>query len=512
MATDSASTRARHPEDDSPSEEGESRATLRRKRIGLFLGIVAAALTYALLPAEVSPEARAATAVTAVMALWWMTEALPIPVTALLPLVLSPVLGVAEMADVASPYASEVVFLLMGGYMLGQAMQRWNLHRRLALVIVLLVGESPVRLIGGFMLATAFISMWVSNAATTIMMLPIGLSVLGLVKQLGQGKGDPAFGTSLMLGIAFAATIGGFSTLIGSTPNALIAGYLEDNHGIRITFADWLMFGLPITVVFGFFAWLILTRVIFPPRIKRLPGGRGLVRDELAKMGPVTRGERRVIAVFVFAAFSWIFVPLLAETELIGGALPWLANVTDAGIAMTVALLLFLLPVDAKRGTQVLTWDSAKELPWGMLLLVGGGLSLSSQLTDSGMTEWFGEQVTGLAALPTVVIVLILLVMVMLLTELTSNTATAATFIPIMGGVAAGIDVEVMVLVLPVALAAQMSFMLPVATPPNAMVYGSGYVTMGQLIRGGVWLNVTGLLITMLVMYTLARWMFGVAL
>ncbi|TCP56394.1 sodium-dependent dicarboxylate transporter 2/3/5 [Tamaricihabitans halophyticus] len=487
--------------------------TLRRKRIGLLFGILAAVAVYLALPAEVPGPARSATAITALMAVWWMTEALPLAATALVPLVLLPLFGVGEMSEVASPYAAEVVFLLMGGYMLGQAMQRWNLHRRLALLLMLAVGDKPVRMIGGFMLATAFISMWVSNAASTVMMLPIGLSVLGLVKQqLGEGKEDRVFGTALMLGIAFAATIGGFSTLIGSTPNALIVGYLEDNHGIRITFLDWMLFGVPITVVFGLSAWLMLTKVLYRPRLKQLPGGRDLLRTQLAEMGPVSPGERRVIGVFLFAALSWIFVPVLADTELIGGALPWLANVTDAGIAMTVALLLFLIPVDRKSGSPVLDWDSAKELPWGMLLLVGGGLSISGQLTDTGMTEWFGEQVTGLAVLPTLLIIAIVAIMVMLLTELTSNTATSATFIPIMGGVALGIDVDVLVLVLPVTLAAQMSFMLPVATPPNAMVYGTGYVSMGQLIRGGAWLNVIGLLIIMLVMSTIAPMMFNFSL
>ncbi len=440
-----------------------------------------------------------------------MTEALPLAATALLPLVLFPLFGVSDIEDAASPYADDIIFLFMGGFMLALAMQRWNLHKRIALRTVLAVGTRPVMLIAGFMIATAFISMWVSNTATTVMMLPIGVSVLGLVWQLGDGRGDPNFATALMLGIAYAASIGSLGTIIGTPPNTLLVGYLEDNHDISIAFGEWMLFGVPIAVVFLVIAWFVLTRLVFPPTMKSLPGGRELIREQLDEMGRMSRGEWNALAVFVLAALSWIFIPTLADVEAIGNALPWLSNVSDAGIAMAVAVLLFVLPVDARAGVRTLNWDTAKQLPWGILLLFGGGLSLSSQFTATGLSEWIGEQVSGLDVLPLLVLVAVTVLLVLLLTELTSNTATAAAFLPILGGVALGLGHGPMVLVVPAALAATCAFMLPVATPPNAIVFGSGYVTTGQMIRGGVLLNVIGLVLVTLAAYTLGAWVLGIA-
>lgn len=496
---------------DQPGELAADESRVRR-RIGLGLGVVLAVLVYVLLPDSLSPEGQVTAGIAVLMAVWWMTEAIPIPATALLPLVLFPFLGVADIDDVASPYASDTIFLFMGGFVLALAMQRWNLHRRIALGIVAAVGTSPAMLVAGFMLATGFVTMWVSNTATAIMMLPIGLSVLTLMNQSGKEKSDSNFATALMLGIAFAASIGSVSTLIGTPPNALMRGYLANNHDINLGFGQWMVVGVPLAAVFLVLAWVVLTKVVFRPTITEIAGGRDLIRSELRKLGPMSRGEKTVAVVFVAAALSWVFIPLLADTESIGGALPWLSNISDAGIAMAVAVVLFLIPADGRRGVATIDWDTASQLPWGVLLLFGGGLSLSSQFTDSGLSEWIGEQVGVLQGVPTWVIILVVAATVLLLTELTSNTATAAAFLPIMGGVAVGMGMDIMTLIVPTALAASMAFMLPVATPPNAIAFGSGYVRIGQMVRGGVWLNGIALVLTMIVMYTLVPLVFNVSI
>ncbi|SFB46450.1 solute carrier family 13 (sodium-dependent dicarboxylate transporter), member 2/3/5 [Amycolatopsis marina] len=497
------------PEAQTAAEPGVGPKTVRRQWAGLAAGPVLALLTFLLLPTSLQAPARATAAVAVLMAVWWMTEALPLPATALLPMVLFPALGVADIDDAASPYANDVIFLFMGGFMLALAMQRWNLHKRIALRTVLAVGTKPVMLIAGFMIATAFISMWVSNTATTVMMMPIGLSVLGLTLQLGNGERDTNFATALMLGIAYAASIGSLGTIIGTPPNTLLVGYLDDNHDIQIGFGQWMLFGVPIAVLFLAVAWLVLTKFVFPPKMKTLPGGREMIREQLNALGPMSRGEWNALVVFVLAALSWIFIPVLADTETIGGALPWLSRISDAGIAMTVAVVLFLLPVDARAGVRTLDWDTAKTLPWGVLLLFGGGLSLSSQFTATELSTWIGDQVGALGGLPTILLVAVAAGLVLILTELTSNTATAAAFLPILGGVAVGLGTGPMLLVVPAALAATCAFMLPVATPPNAIVFGSGHVTMGQMMRGGVWLNVVGLVLITLAAYTLGAAVLG---
>jgi sodium-dependent dicarboxylate transporter 2/3/5 len=508
-------TRIVESHDEQPVEspaQPASEGTLTRKRVGLAAGVALALGLYIFLPDTLSTEGKATAAIAALMAAWWMTEAIPLAATALLPLVLFPLFGIAEVSDVASPYANDIIFLFMGGFMLALAMQRWNLHRRIALAIVATVGTSPVMLIAGFMLATGFITMWVSNTATAVMMLPIGLSVLALVVQVGDGKGDTNFATALMLGIAYSASIGSVSTLIGTPPNALMRGYLSENHGITIGFGQWMAVGVPLALVFLFVAWLLLTRMVYPPKIKELAGGRDLIRAELHKLGPISRGEWTVLAVFVAAALSWVFIPLAADNEAIADAMPWLGNISDGGIAMAVAVALFLIPVDGKKGIAALDWDTAVKLPWGILILFGGGLSLSSQFSGSGLSAWIGERVGGLGDIPVWALILAITALVLLLTELTSNTATAAVFLPIMGGVAVGLGLDVMVLVIPTALAATLAFMLPVATPPNAIAFGSGYVTIGQMIRGGIWLNTVSLVLVLLAMYGLAGWVFGLSL
>ncbi len=302
-----------------------------------------------------------------------------------------------------------------------------------------------------------------------------------------------------MLGIAYAASIGSLGTIIGTPPNTLLAGYLADAHDIQIGFGQWMLVGVPLAVVMLAICWFLLTKVLFKPEITEIPGGKELIQDELSKLGPMSSGEKRVLAIFILAAVSWVFVPMIFDTP----------PISDAGIAMTIGLLLFFCPAGAARGVRLLDWDSAVKLPWGVLLLFGGGLALSAQFSSSGLTEWIGEQAQGLGGIPMVLMVLIFATGILFLTELTSNTATAATFLPVAGGVAMGLGIDPMLLAIPVALAATCAFMLPVATPPNAIAFGSGYVTIAQMIRGGIFLNLIAMVLITLVTMTLAVWVFG---
>jgi sodium-dependent dicarboxylate transporter 2/3/5 len=488
------------------------------------------------MPADVPAGAKLTAATAVLMAVWWMTEALPIPATALVPLVVFPVLNTeVGFDDVGASYGNNIIFLFMGGFMLALAMQRWNLHKRIALAIVGTIGASPSLLVLGFMVATGFISMWVSNTATAVMMLPIGVSVLVLVNRLrledaerkgedpGEGvapeldadggagtAGTPStavrsnFGTALMLGIAYAASIGSLATLIGTPPNALLAAHMSQEFGITIGFGRWMIVGGPIAVVFLVIAWLLLTKVMFKPEISEIPGGAELIREERRTLGPISSGEIRVLGVFVLAALSWVFIPLIWQI-LDAGDPP----IGDAGIAMVVALLLFVLPAGAARGVRLLDWESAVKLPWGVLLLFGGGLALSAQFSSSGLTDWIGEVTAGIGGLPVVLIVAIVAAGILFLTELTSNTATAATFLPVATAVAVGIGVDPMLLAIPVAIAATCAFMLPVATPPNAIAYGSGYVRIPQMAKAGLWLNLIGIVLITATTMSLAVWVFS---
>ena len=510
--------------------------------IGFALGVVLALAMYFLLPDSMSHNARLTAAVAAVMAVWWMTEALPIPATALVPLILFPMLAEAipgkDGADptpvtfdsIGASYGNNVIFLFMGGFFLALAMQRWNLHRRIALLVLKVMPNKPGAMIAGFMIATGFLSMWVSNTATAVMMLPIGMSVLSLVNQvLNDPKHVPAtgsvtldadgnpvesisdvlktnFGTALMLGIAYAASLGSLGTLIGTPPNAFLAGYMSDTYGETIGFGEWMMVGVPLSIVFLVICWFLLVKVFFKPEMKEIPGGQQLIQSELAKLGRMSTGEWLVLGVFLLAALSWIFIPLISDAI---GIDPF---ISDAGIAIAAGLILFLFPAGANRGVKLLDWKSAKELPWDVLLLFGGGLALSSMFSKSGLTKSIGELAAGMSGIPMILIIAILALAILFLTELTSNTATAATFVPVAAGIAMGMGVDPLLFCAPVALAATCAFMLPVATPPNAVAYGSGYVTIAQMVKGGFWLNMIGVVLITLTSTTLLVWVFGLAL
>ncbi len=461
---------------------------------------------------------RATVAVGLLMAIWWVTEALPLPVTSLLPLVLFPVFGVLPIDAAAAPFANDLIFLFMGGFMLALTLQRWGLHRRIALRVVRAVGTKPTRVVGGFMIATAFLSMWVSNTATAVMMLPVGVSVLGLAldpdgkKDIGEltGAGASNFATALMLGIAYAASIGSLATLIGTPPNVFLAAFISENYDISLGFGQWMLVGLPLSIVFLGIAWFVLTKLLFRPGDEAIEGGREFIDAELSAMGPMSRGEKTVGIVFVVTALAWVFRDVY--TNLLDGILPGIAGLSDAGIAVAAGIALVLIPVDRSRGVFTLDWDTASQLPWGVLLLFGGGLSLAAAVKTNEVDVYVGRQVEGLASVPTVVLVLVVAAVVLFLTELTSNTATAAALLPIMAGVAVGIGASPLLLAIPAALAASCAFMLPVATPPNAIVFGSGHVTIGQMVRGGALLNAAGVVLITVAVYALAVPVFGLSL
>jgi solute carrier family 13 (sodium-dependent dicarboxylate transporter), member 2/3/5 len=478
----------------------------RRSTTGLLLGPAVLAVALVLpAPGGMSVEAWRTAAVGLLMAIWWISEAIPIPATALVPIALFPLLGVAPVEAAASPYANPVIFLFLGGFLIAQAMQRWNLHRRIALAVISAVGTRPVPLIGGFMLAAAFLSMWVSNTATAVMMLPIGLSVVELaLRREGEPDrepGDSNFAVALMLGIAYACSIGGLATLIGTPPNALLAGFMAETYGVQIGFGEWMLVGVPLAAVGLPVTWLVLTRWVYPVRMTEIPGGREAIAREVLALGSLSRGERMVATVFVLTAAAWIFRPLLE---------PLVPGLSDAGIAIVAAVVLFLLPVNLSAGEFVLNWEWARRLPWDVLILFGGGLSLAAAISRTGLAEWIGASLSGLDVLPVIGIVLVIATVIVFLTELTSNTATAAAFLPILASLAIGLGESPLLLAVPAALAASCAFMMPVATPPNAIVYGSSFVTIPQMARAGLVLNGIFILLLSLGGYLLVIMALGV--
>ncbi len=520
--------------------------------IGLIAGPLLALLLYSQLPhtyANSAGEAvafsnagRATMALAAWMAIWWMTEAVELYATALLPLVALPMTGASAVREAAAPYAHELIFLFMGGFLIALAMQRWGLHRRLALRALRAAGDHPAGIVACFMGVTAFFSMWVSNTATAVMMLPIALSIIGLVEQVepgsvgggagngGRGNGGasgtvnagngstgngesrtktrPHFALCLLLGIAYAASIGGIGTIIGTPPNVFLASFIQSNLGQEISFVRWMGVGLPLVAVFLPLTWLMLTRVLYPVRGERIEGSSEVTERAYQELGAMSRGERAVLVVFLLAALSWITRPLLVRVQV--GDLHPLAGLSDPVVAMVAALALFVVPVDVKRRVFVMNWETAVKLPWGILLLFGGGLSLAAAIRANGVGEYIGHQLAFLSGIPTLLLVMAVIALVIFLTELTSNTATTATFIPILAALSPVFDLHPYMLIVPAAIAASCAFMLPVATPPNAIIFGSGHVTIQQMIRAGFWLNLLGVVLITVLVYTVMMRMLGV--
>jgi sodium-dependent dicarboxylate transporter 2/3/5 len=490
---------------------GDRRPTTnRRQRIGLVAGIVLFSLLV-FVPIPGLPEsARQMLAVAVLMATWWVSEAIPLAATALLPLVLFPSLGLASAARTAAPYANHLIFLFMGGFMLAQAMQRWSLHRRIALHIVSLVGTNPSRLILGFMCATAFVSLWVSNTATVAMMMPIGMAVTKQVADAVREQdlgidvtpGRFHFGIDLMLGIAYAASIGGVGSLIGTPPNVLLAGVLEESYGIELSFLRWMAFGIPLVALFLPLTWIWLTRFAYPLEIPEIPGGRRLIKEQIEALGPMGDGERKTAVVFFLTAAAWMFRPLWTK---------WLASgelITDSTIAIASALVLFLLPTGSRD--RVLDWQWASRLPWEVLVLFGGGFALANGFEMSGLSGWVGDLLVSLKGAPLPIFVTAIVILLVVLTEFASNTASAAMSLPILGAAAIGMGLSPLILCVPATVAASCAFMMPAATPPNAIVFGTGYFTIPQMVRAGAFVNLIAVVLISLFTLLLVRPFFGV--
>ena len=422
------------------------------------------------------------------MAVWWATEAVPLPVTALLPIIFLPMLGLCNVKASTAPYAHPTIYLFFGGFLLGLAMEKCNLHKRIALLILSKVGSCPRMQIAGFMFATGFISMWVSNTATAIMMLPIGISVASVVTQ-GQDAGEAKrFSCALMLAIAYSSSIGGMGTLIGTPPNALLRAFLAEHYHIHIGFGQWMLLGVPVAVALSLFTWWWLTRKPF-----NFAGNtvHEKIRQELEALGPVSREEAMTACLFGCAALCWVLQPIISR------ALPF---VDDTFIAMCFGLLLFVMPVDMGKRQFLMNWQEARKLPWGILLLFGGGLSLAGAINSTGLASWMANVLGSLQGIPFILMTFILVITVQIMTEFTSNTATSAAFLPLVGIMAVAQGIEPAIYAIPAALAASCAFMLPVSTPPNAIVFRSGALTIPDMLRAGFALTLaSGVIITLLV-------------
>ena len=475
------------------------------KTIGFFIGLIF--LSFTLLtspPAGLSISGWYVTGVVLLMASWWATEAIPLPVTALIPLALFPLLGIYDFSDAANPaksaftkaaapYAHPNVFLFLGGFILALAIEKVNLHKRIALKMLLSLGTDAKYLIGGFMLVSAFISMWIMNTSTTLMLLPIGLAIAGVVrKTTNLDKDFTNFQTALLLGIAYAATIGGISTPIGTAPNIVVISLIQE-QGLEVSFNQWMLLALPISIIMLVVGWWLLTSIIFPVNISANKETKNSLQKMYQQLGAITVDEKRVLSIFVLTALAWIFRDLLDDTYLLQG-------LTDYGIAIIAALAVFI--TRSSQGSGLIELSITTKLPWGILILFGGGLSMANAIMSSGLGKWIGGLIPDISA---VLLILLIVILIVFLTELTSNQATTATFVPIMIILA---TVEgnllsdgtsnlslVAQLAIPVALAASCAFMLPVATPPNAIVYGSEKFTIAQMMKAGLYFNILGILV-----------------
>ena len=450
-------------------------------------------------PAELSSAGWTVAAIAVLMAVWWATEAIPVAVTALLPLALFPLLDITSFETAALPYANKNIYLFLGGFILALGIESSGLHKRIALKMILAVGSSGAKLIGGFMLVSALISMWVMNTSTTLMLLPIGLAVCGVISQTvpGMTNIDKAnFDTALLLGIAYAATIGGMSTLIGTAPNIVFSAFMQDTYGVEISMFDWMKLGVPLAAVMLFGSWYSLTQYVFPIKFSASQEAKDELKKMLNEMGALTKDEIRISIIFGLAVFAWVFRTLLNNIEFLSG-------LTDAGIAIIAAILLFMTPSASKKG-DLLKWEKSKELPWGLLLLFGGGLSLAAQISSTGLGMWIGQSLMVLSTVPPIVLILAVATLIIFLTEITSNVTTTTTFLPVFGALAVAIGILPVSLTVPVCLAASCAFMLPVATPPNAIVYGSNKFTIATMMRAGIALNIIGILVVTMFAYFLA--------
>ena len=449
--------------------------------VGLILGpALAVGLQFMAPPDGLSPEAWRVVSLALLMVVFWVTEAIPISATALLPLAALPLMGAASIKDAASPYADPIVFLFIGGFMLAACIERWRLHERIALTIASLAGGRPVALVAGFMCASALISMWISNTATTLMLAPIAI---GAARALSHdGKGDLALGGALMLGVAHAATIAGIGTPVGSPTNLIAMAFFE-RAGEPMAFIDWMGRAIPLMLIMLPLAWLFLCLPLFGRRATHTAEIAGVVKSALAKLGPLAKPELRIGIVFALVALAWMTRTLLVE-------LPLLKGLTDTGVAMIGVLALFLVPSGRGQGEKLIDWPTAERIPWGIAILFGGGLSVAAAMEATGLAQWIGDWIAGLDGISAIGLVAILVVTTILISELASNVATLTSMLPVVAAVASATDAPLQALAFPVAIAASFAFMLPVATAPNAIAYSSGLVSLKRMLAVGFGLNI----------------------
>ncbi|MEO9662638.1 MAG: DASS family sodium-coupled anion symporter [Maribacter dokdonensis] len=467
------------------------------KKIGLILGPLLFALIHFFFEGDdLSNEGRDILAATVWVGIWWVLEVLPIAVTALLPIILFPLLGTISLGETTASYGHKYVFLFMGGFMLAVAIEKWGLHKRIALYIIKTIGTNIYTIVLGFMVATAFLSMWISNTATTVMILPMAVSIIKqfLKSQSAEIVKNESFSKLLMLSIAYAASIGGMATLIGTPPNLVFAGFVQKTYGIDISFWQWMQFGLPLASILLLLSWYYLTRFAYPQKEKTFPGGKAEINRLIKELGPMKTEEKRVLTVFVLTAFCWITRSFLLQR--------FIPNIDDTIIAIGSAIVLFLIPtISAKR--TLLLWHEAVKIPWGIILLFGGGMAIAKGFEETGLAIFLGSKMMFFNGLPLILLLLLIITSVNFLTEVTSNLATTAMMLPVMGPLALTLGVNPYILLIACTTAASCAFMLPVATPPNAIVFGSGYLRIPDMIRSGFLMNVISIVIISLIIYFL---------
>jgi len=465
------------------------------KKFGFVLGPLLFILIHYFFNGEgLSDEGRDILAATSWIGVWWVFEVLPIAVTALLPILLFPLLDAVALGDTTASYGHKYVFLYLGGFILAMAIEKWNLHKRIALQIIKTIGTNMYTIVLGFMVATAFLSMWISNTATTVMVLPMAISI---VKQLKDNPETPedenkVFSKLLMLAIAYAASIGGIATLIGTPPNLVFAGFVQKTYGVDISFWQWMKFGLPVSSVLLVLAWLYLTRIAYPLGKARFPGGKKEINRLLAELGPLGKEEKLVLLVFVLTAFCWITRSFLLQK--------FIPNIDDTIIAIGSAIVLFIIPAN-RSGDPLIKWKEAVQIPWGIILLFGGGMAIAKGFQETGLANYLGGQMTFFEGLPLFVLLLLVITCVNFLTEVTSNLATTAMMLPVLAPLALTLGINPYLLMVACTSAASCAFMLPVATPPNAVVFGSGYLRIPDMVRTGFLMNLLSIVIMALAVF-----------
>jgi sodium-dependent dicarboxylate transporter 2/3/5 len=466
--------------------------------IGLLLGPLSFIfILFFATPDDLSREGVAMMAATSWVAIWWITEAVPIAATSLLPLVLFPLLGVMGIKETSIAYSDPMVLLYMGGFMVAVTIEKWNLHKRIALAIISVIGTDLKRIVLGFMVATAFLSMWISNTATALMMLPIGMAVVGQLGTNLRGTSitENQIGQALMLGIAYSASIGGMATIIGTPTNIVLVGVVKEMYDVEIGFSQWMTLGVPVAVGLLVICWIYLVKIAYPFPAMEMPGGKEEIKRQIALLGKMSPEEKRVLFVFVLVAFCW-----MSRTLLLNSIFPGL---DDTIIALIGALILFLLPASKNNKGRLLDWKTAEKLPWGILLLFGGGLTIAAGFQVTGLAQWIGVQFVLLENVAFWLFLLAIITAVNFLTEITSNTATASMILPILAAVALAMGVHPYGLMVSATMAASCAFMLPVATPPNAIVFGSGYLTIPVMMKVGIWMNILSIILLACITYFL---------